>query len=426
MTPLPRRAALFALGVIFAANFLSYLDRTLVSALEEPLTRAFKLESDQFGLLWTLFTIGYMACAVPIGYLADRHHRPRILAACIVVWSVATIGSGFATARETLYVCRFFIGVGEAGCLIIGQALIADYFSAEVRGRALSMFHIAVPLGGTGAFILAGLLEGALGWNTLFYIAGAPGFVVAALILLLADPPRGGAAVQPGALAPGTGKAGLRDYLGLFRIRSLMFVIFGQAFAVILLVSWIHFGVEFFTDVRGMDRQNARITLGVLALVSGALGNTVGGILGDRLARKYRGAYAFLAGLGYLAAVPLLMIGFLTGHKWIFLPTLTAGSFCLFMCMPAVNAQIAAVTPPHQRAMAWSLAVFILHLLGDTAAPWVFGLVDESYGRVFAFGTFTFALVLAGYCCLLAARFARADHERLGVAKSENPPVLPV
>jgi MFS family permease len=424
MTPLPRRAAFFALGIIFAANFLSYLDRTLVSALEEPLCRAFSLESDQFGLLWTLFTLGYMACAVPIGYLADRHHRPRILAACIVIWSVATIGSGLASARETLYICRFFIGVGEAGCLIIGQALIADFFAAEVRGRALSMFHIAVPLGGTGAFILAGLLEGAFGWRGLFYVAGAPGLLVAALILLLADPPRGGMAAKPDASAPG--KAGIRGYFKLFEIRTLMFVIFGQAFAVILLVSWIHFGVEFFTDVRGMNRQTARITLGILALVSGALGNTVGGVLGDRLARTHRGAYAFLAAIGYLAAVPLLMIGFLSPEMWIFIPTLTAGSFCLFMCMPAVNAQIAAVTPPHQRAMAWSLAVFILHLLGDTAAPWVFGKVDEHYGRVFAFGTFTFALLLAGYCCLLAARFARADDERLRAMKADASPALPV
>lgn len=426
MTPGTRRAALYALAVIFVANFLSYLDRTLVSALERPLKDGFELKSDQFGLLWTLFTLGYMVCAIPIGYLADRHHRPRILAACIVVWSLATIGSGMATGRETLYVCRFLIGVGEAGCLIIGQALIADYFAAEVRGRALSLFHIAVPLGGTGAFILSGLLESTLGWRGLFYIAGAPGFIVALLILLLADPPRGGVAAPPGGRPPGPAKGGVASYFNLFSIRTLMFVIFGQAFAVILLVCWIHFGVEFFTSDRGMDEESARITLGVLALISGALGNTVGGILGDRLARRYKGAYAFLAGIGYLSAVPLLLLGFLSEDKWVFLPTLTAGSFCLFMCMPAVNAQIAAVTPPHQRAMAWSLAVFILHLLGDTAAPWVFGKVDMAYGRTHAFTRFTFFLVLAGISCLIASRYASRDVERLRAPKPDNPPAAPV
>ncbi|HTF57906.1 MAG TPA: MFS transporter [Planctomycetota bacterium] len=420
MTALSRRAAFLALGVIFAANFLSYLDRTLVSALEEPLKGAFGLDSANFGLLWTLFTIGYMVCAIPIGYLADRFHRPRILALCIVVWSVATIGSGWAISRETLFACRLLIGVGEAGCLIIGQALIADYFARESRGRALSVFHFAVPLGGTGAFIMAGALGKVLDWRELFYIAGAPGFLVAALILLLIDPPRGGEG------EPAAPRTNLGGYFQLFRIRSLMFVIFGQAFAVILLVCWIHFGVEFFTEVRGMNRESARITLGILALISGALGNTVGGILGDRLARKYRGAYAFLAGTAYLVAVPFLLVGFLSADRWVFLPTLTIGSFCLFLCMPAVNAQIAAVTPAHQRAMAWSMAVFILHLLGDTAAPWVFGKVDLRFGRTHAFTGFTFFLVLAGICCFLAARSARGDLERLEAAKGESPPAHPV
>jgi MFS family permease len=368
-----------------------------------------------------------MVCAIPIGYLADRYNRPRILAACIVIWSVATLGSGLAAGRETLYICRFFIGVGEAGCLIIGQALIADYFASEVRGKALSLFHVAVPLGGTGAFILAGLLEKAIGWRSLFYVAGFPGFIVAALILLLVDPPRGGkSAVPPGTLTPGPATGGIRGYLQLFKIRTLMFVIFGQAFAVILLVCWIHFGVDFFTKVRGMDEQHARLTLGILALVSGALGNSVGGILGDRMARKHKGAYAILAGFGYLAAVPCLLVGFLSPEKWIYLTTLTTGSFCLFMCMPALNAQIAAVTPAHQRAMAWSLAVFILHLLGDTAAPWVFGKVDEAYGRTNAFTGFTFFLVLAGISCLIASRYATREVDRLVSRPPAGPPLGPV
>ena len=112
-SPIPRRAALFALGVIFSANFLSYLDRTLVSALESPIREAFDISASGHGALWTLFTLGYMVFAMPIGMLADRRNRPRILAACVVVWSIATIASGWAKSREVLYVSRFLIGVGD-------------------------------------------------------------------------------------------------------------------------------------------------------------------------------------------------------------------------------------------------------------------------------------------------------------------------
>src|SRR5436309_2219951 len=70
-------AVLWALGIIFAANFLNYTDRQLVSALENPLSEAFQLKPSQFGMLWTLFTVGYMLCAVPVGLLADRYSRTR-------------------------------------------------------------------------------------------------------------------------------------------------------------------------------------------------------------------------------------------------------------------------------------------------------------------------------------------------------------
>jgi len=135
------RAALWALGVIFAANFLNYTDRQLVSALEQPLRTGLDLSASQFGLLWTLFTVGYMLCAVPIGLLADRYSRTRLFAACVVVWSVATIASGWAPTKDILYVARVFIGVGEAGCLVVGPFLL--YGDRELLGRvraALSDF----------------------------------------------------------------------------------------------------------------------------------------------------------------------------------------------------------------------------------------------------------------------------------------------
>ncbi len=420
-----RRLALWALAVIFAANFFSYLDRQLVSALEAPMSKAFGLTHEQFGLLWTLFTVGYMVFAMPIGYLADRYNRPRILAACIVVWSVATAASGWASELWLLKVSRFLIGVGEAGCLIIGQALLADLFESRVRGKALSVFHLAVPLGGTAAFIMAGALK-MLDWRTLFYIAAAPGFLIAVLILALSDSPRGGGEPAPRRES----KGGMKDYLQLFRIRTLMLVIFAQAFAVITLVPLIHFGVGFFALRLGLTPDKANLTMGLMALVAGGLGTFLSGVIGDRLSRKHPGGYALQAGISFLLALPCLGVGFTNTQPAVALGFLTAGAFFIFLCMPAVNTQIANVTPAAQRAMAWSLAVFILHLLGDTAAPWVFGKINDSLAKTLGsdvlarertFLYFSSSLVLAGLCCLLAARSARGDVERAKNAEGLNP-----
>ena len=97
-----KRAALWGLAVIFIANYFNYLDRQLVSALEEPLRKDLSLTGKEFGLLWTLFTLGYMLCAVPIGLMADKLSRTRIFAVCVVIWSVATVASGMATEKWIL------------------------------------------------------------------------------------------------------------------------------------------------------------------------------------------------------------------------------------------------------------------------------------------------------------------------------------
>lgn len=398
----------WALGVIFAANFLNYTDRQLVSALEKPLSDDLSLTEEEFGGLWSLFTIGYMLCAVPIGLLADRISRTRLFAFCVVIWSLATIASGLAQDKYFLYVARVFIGVGEAGCLVIGPSLISDLFTREVRGKALSIFFLGMPLGGTAAFLLAAALHD-LGWRNLFYVAGAPGFVVAAMIWFLTDPPRGTA---EGA-HHGMKKGGVREYLVLLKTPTLLLIILAQAFAVILIIPLIHFGARFFEDSRGMGPKEAKYFIGLMALVAGTLGNSVSGWLGDRLARHTKGAYALLAGVCFLLGWPCLFVGFSVEERWIFLPALTLGCFFYFMCMPAVNTQIANVASPAQRATAWALAVFILHLLGDTAAPWLFGKASRTLGRQHAFAYFSIALIFAGICCLIAAYTARADTERV-------------
>jgi MFS family permease len=406
------RSALWALAVIFAANFLNYIDRTLVSALEGPLEDpqiGLGLTHDQFGLLWSLFTIGYMICAVPIGLLADRLSRTRLFALCIVVWSIATLASGWAHSKEVLYAARIFIGVGEAGCLVIGPSLVSDLFAKEVRGMALSIFYLGMPLGGTAAYIITGALLNHTGWRSLFYLAGIPGFAIAVLIFLMVDPPRGSSEGAHHGMKAG----GVRQYLQLLKTKTLLLIILAQAFAVFILVPLMHFGVKFFEDSRGMEAGHARLSLGLIALVAGALGSCVSGPLGDWLYRRIRGAYALMAGIGYLLSWPCFLIGFNFESPVIYLSMLTLGAFFLFLCMPAVNTQIANVTSPAQRATAWALAVFILHLLGDTVSPWLFGRVINEMPRQQAFSIFSTSLVLAGICCLIATVTANRDAERV-------------
>jgi len=137
-----------------------------------------------------------------------------------------------------------------------------------------------------------------------------------------------------GVIAGGsTGLSAVLYYLFVY-----MFMNFG-AFAVITLVPLLHFGVGFFEQERHMPKTEATLTLGTLALLAGGLGTWLSGLLGDKLARRYQGAYALLAGFAFIFGLPWLLLGFTDNPFW--LPALGMGAFCYFLCMPAVNTQIA-------------------------------------------------------------------------------------
>lgn len=417
-----QRYAVYALTIIFLANFLSYLDRQVVSGLQKELTATFALSEAAFGGLWTAFTVGYMVFAPIIGRLVERQNRPRIFGVCVFIWSLATIWSGWASTLEELYVARFLIGIGEAGCLVIGPTLIADYFSPQVRGKALAIFFLGLPLGGTAGYGVAAVVTQYFGtWREAFYFAGLPGIGLAVLVWLLVDPPRGGEAA--GAHGHGHAKfEGLTPYLNLLKNRTLMLIILAQAFAVIILVPLLHFGVKFLEDKFAMAKIEATMSIGSIALIAGSLGNLLSGVVGDMLARRIRGAYALLAGLAYIGGAPLLIIGFTTDSKAAMMVALMAGAFCFFLCMPAVNTQIANSVPHQTRAMAYALAVFILHLLGDTFAPILFGKASMTFGTQSAFVVFSCALFAAGTCALLAMFTARRDELIAGAAATAITP----
>ena len=417
----------YALAVIFFANFLSYLDRQVIATMEHQLEVDLHVTPTEFGYIGSAFTVGYMVFAPIVGFLIARQRRPLVFAACVLIWSIATVGSGLATNKWILVAARFFIGAGEAGCLVIGPTLLSDYFSKEVRGRVLSIFFLALPLGGAAGYILGALLTKHFSWNVAFFVAGAPGFLIAILIAKLIDPRPAETAIPP-ATAPAAGHGppgpavhdapdphshaapsgvGFKDYLSLLSNRTLLFIILAQAFAVMFLQPFLHFGINFFEKERGLPKEQAALTLASIALVAGALGNSLSGVLGDRLAKRVKGAYALMAGVAFCVGMPFMLIGFGSHDFLIAAAALGLGAFCYFLCMPAVNTQIANSVPPEKRAMAYALAVFILHCLGDTAALPAFGAVSTAVGsKEKAYLLFSGSLLLAGISCFLAARFA--------------------
>ena len=186
------RSASFGLAILSFINLFSYLDRYVVSALIESLKHSdLGLSDANLGSLMSGFLVVYTLTAPVFGALGDRRSRPRLIALGVACWSFATALSGFAGSYLALLAARASVGVGEAAYVTIAPSLLSDYFPVRQRGRVMAIFFCAIPVGSALGYVVGGLVDKHYGWRMAFFVAGVPGLLLAALCLLLRDPPRG-------------------------------------------------------------------------------------------------------------------------------------------------------------------------------------------------------------------------------------------
>jgi MFS family permease len=400
-TPATRRAARYALAILTLINLFNYLDRWVVASVVESIKKSeLHLSDTQLGLIGTGFIVVYTLTSPLFGALGDRKSRPPLIALGVAVWSVATSLAGFARGFLSLFIARSTVGVGEAAYGTIAPALLADSFPIERRGRVLSVFFAAIPIGSAAGYILGGLVDQHFGWRAAFWIAGAPGLLLALLVLVVKDPPRGlhDAAVE--AIAP---KHWTDAYRDLFRNRSFLLSAFGYGaytFALGGLGFWMP---AFLERVRGMPRSEATVTFGVIALVTGFVGTFAGGWLGDLFLPRSKQSYLWVSGIATLIAAPATYIAVSNPHRAVYLPAIAIAEVFIFMCTGPINSAIINVVKPAERATAVGLSVLVMHLVGDIPSPPLIGLVSDHTSLERAFMLVPLAIVLAGFIWMYAA-----------------------
>ncbi|MCE9582032.1 MAG: MFS transporter [Planctomycetes bacterium] len=413
------RRASAALAILFFINFLNYADRYILSAVLSKVSHELVLKADQEGWLATVFTLGYMVSSPIIGSLADRWTRPRIIAVCCLVWSLATAASGLAIGYKTLLLARVFIGVGEAGFLTVGPPLIADLFSKESRGKALSVFYTGVPIGSAAGFVLGGLLPTMrlagweLGWRGTFGAVAIPGIAAALLCWIVAEPARGAMDLELDMHAPLPAKANLWEQLALFRNRTFLLVtiaLTGIAFATVPLLHWMP---KFFEGVKGLSVKRANIMIGGTLILPGIIGTLLGGWAGDRISKRgVPGGYLIVASIGLLGGVACLWTAILAHSTWVYLPSLFFGVMFFMSCTPTLNTTIANISAPNARAMAYATVIFCMHAFGDTISPPIFGKVIKAGGLLHAYLWMPVGLLVSAAACILGVFTIRKDQAK--------------
>ena len=372
-----------ALAVLTLINLFNYLDRWIVAALAESMKHSeLQLSDTELGSLMTGFLIVYMLTAPLFGSLGDARSRTRLLALGVAIWSVATALAGFAKSYASLFAARAAVGVGEAAYGTISPALLADYFPRERRGRVFAIFFAAIPIGSALGYIVGGLVDHYLGWRQAFFVAGAPGLVLAAVALRLYDPPRGihdpeGAPV-PGAHGRSLGGTARAAYPALLRNRPYVLTVLGYAaytFAIGALAFWTP---SFLERARAIPKAQATVQFGAIVVVTGFVGTYVGGWIGDSFLRRSRQAYLWVSGVATLIAAPLTLVALAAARPAVYWAAIVAAELCLFASTGPINSAIVNAVSPHMRATAVALSIFTIHLLGDVPSPSLVGAVSDA------------------------------------------------
>jgi MFS transporter, Spinster family, sphingosine-1-phosphate transporter len=418
------RSASFGLAILSVINLLSYLDRYVVSALIESLKHSELALSDaNLGSLMSGFLVVYTVTAPIFGALGDRRSRPRLIALGVACWSFATALSGFAGSYLALFAARASVGVGEAAYVTIAPSLLSDYFPVRQRGRVMAIFFCAIPVGSALGYVVGGLVDKHYGWRMAFFVAGVPGLVLAALCLLLRDPPRGaqdGAAAQDAGSAQSgpasIGKDTWAAYVRLMHNKPYVLTILGYAaytFALGGLAFWMP---AFLERARGIPRSEATVTFGTIVVITGFIGTFVGGWLGDYGAKYSRQAYLWLSAIATLVAAPFVWMALTAQSHTLYVVCMATAQLCLFLSTGPINAAIINLVPPTERATAIALGVFAIHFLGDVPSPFLIGALSDAFSLAQAVKIVPIAVVIGGCVWIWAAR-AQAQAGALAAAQ---------
>jgi len=407
----PSKAPGRIVALLLAINLLNYIDRYVLAAVLKPIGEEFFGDAENadfwLGLLVSVFLFSYMAAAPVFGWLADKMSRWVIVAFGVIVWSLASGGSGLATTYFMLLATRAFVGIGEAAYGPTAPTMIADLYPVERRGRVLGWFYLAIPVGSALGYVLGGLIRDLWGWRWAFYLVTPPGLLLGVWCLFNKDPRRSGQRPD------GVVQSRLSDYRSFLTTPSYIFNTLGMTamtFALGGIAIWMPTYIEKFRGVP--DEGRIAMIFGAITVAAGLLGTVSGSLLGEKLRPRYSGSYFLVSGLGMLAGFPFFLAVLVTPFPaaWVLI---FCAEFCLFFNTGPTNTVLANVTHPAVRSSAFAVNILVIHLLGDAISPLLIGgISDLAGGNMNAgFAVLSPAILASGVFWLCGARHLARDTE---------------
>ncbi|HST29675.1 MAG TPA: MFS transporter [Chthoniobacterales bacterium] len=412
-------SAWVALSLLLGINLFNYIDRQILAALEPDIRATFFAPGDHSAMtktgIWLgdAFLITYMISAPILGLLADRISRWVIIGVAVLVWSLASGGSGLAATFTMLFMTRVFIGIGEGGYGPAAPTILSDLFPIEIRGRIMAYFCAAIPVGSALGYVIGGQIGAHFGWRSAFYLVTPPGLLLGLLCFWQRDPRVG--AHQFLQRLP---RRRLADYLSLFRTRSYLINCIAQTLMTFAL-GGLGFWISEYLAFRNQSPAAARSIFGLITVVAGLSSTIIGGVVADRLRPRFPGSYFWVSGIGMLIACPFFIVSLYIPFPaaWV---AMFVAIFLLFLNTGPSNTAVANVSLPAVRASAFAVNIFIIHALGDVQAFWLLGYIGDHSNIRVAFLFVSGMILASGFAWIFGAKYLAEDTARVEAATTPS------
>jgi MFS family permease len=396
-----------ALVLLLAINLFNYIDRQILAALEPDIRASFFAANDvnamtKTGLLGDAFFVTYMISAPILGLLADRFSRWIIIGSAVILWSLASGGSGLAATFAILFATRVCVGIGEGGYGPAAPTILSDLFPIETRGRIMAIFCAAIPVGSALGYVIGGLIGAHLGWRWAFYLVAPPGLLLGLLCFWQRDP-----RVAADHLVQKSSRRSMRDYLDLFRTRSYLINCIAMTLMTFV-TGGLGFWVPAYLRYRDQSPDVGMTIFGLITVVAGLVSTLLGGVIADKLRSRFAGSYFWVSGIGMLIACPFFIATLYIPFPVAWIPMFLA-IFFLFLNTGPANTALANVSLPAVRATAFAANIFVIHALGDVQAFWLLGYIGGHTNMHVAFLFVSGIILLSGLAWLIGVKYLPAD-----------------
>jgi MFS family permease len=395
----------YLLAVLCAATTINWADRQVVPILFPAIRTELGLTDTQLGIIGGLaFSLIYALSSFAFGRAADYRLRTRIVAFGLLMWSLATAAGGLAQGFGSLFMARFFIGMGEASLYPCALSLIAERYPPERRGRALGFLGMAAALGGGIGVALGGWIADAIGWRNVFFTYGFSGLLLIPLVLSVPEAKRAHADGEREPFLPA-----LRELIADRRLVGVWMAGTSMIAAVLAFATWVP---SYYVRERGMDVSATGYVFGLSMFLGGSLGSLLGGHFSDIRRRVRKGGDLDVAAVAACAAVPLVALVLAPVPATLQLAAVVVAPVAIYAFFPSLQTTIVELVPAQRHGVVYALHMFCLSGIGAAVGPFLVGAVSDWTGNLLAaLSLILVALVAAAVIIIRTGRRIRAHSE---------------